>query len=146
MFGLEEECGNSFYRRLISRICVNGGWGNVLNFPEKHGNLFNPLGYNYKCQKSHQIGSKTSLFAWFCKSLGITPKKLKKCFRLCDLHFWPKGISDIPFWKAMTFPLRVTSMIWHLEVPKINKSSKKFEKTKLCEIQTSADFNFLKKA
>ena len=35
------------------------------------------------------------------------PKKLKKCFRLCDLHFWPKGISDIPFWKAMTFPLRL---------------------------------------
>ena len=46
----------------------------------------------------------------------------------------------------MTFPLRVTSMIWHLEVPKINKSSKKFEKTKLCKIQTSADFKFLKKA
>ena len=40
-------------KRLISRICVNGGWGNVLNFPEKHGNLFNPLGYNYKCQESH---------------------------------------------------------------------------------------------
>ena len=62
--------------RLISRICVNGGWGNVLNFPEKHGNLFHPLGYYYKCQKSHQIVSKTSLFAWFSKQLEITPKKV----------------------------------------------------------------------